>query len=306
MVVKTQKLNTGAEIPTVALGTWKSEPGKVGAAVKTAIEAGYRHIDGALIYQNEKEVGEALKQVFANGTAKREDLFYTSKLWNTFHRPELVAKGLEASLRDLGIDYLDLYLMHWPVAFKPDGELLPKDKSPNEYVDSIDYVETWKAMEKLVDSGKVKAIGVCNFDIPRLEKLLASAIITPAVLQVELHPYLPQPKLIEFCKKHGIVVEAYAPLGSGGNPSVLKDPIIGEIAKKHGKDVGQIVLSWGVQRGTVVLPKSVHEERIKSNHAIVDLTEEDMAKINNIKERHRFVNPTDLLKVDIFKGDIGE
>ncbi|KND00784.1 uncharacterized protein SPPG_03897 [Spizellomyces punctatus DAOM BR117] len=285
-------LNTGAKIPAIGLGTWKSEPGQVGEAVKAAIEAGYRHIDGAYAYENEKEIGETLSKLFSSKTIKRSDLFYTSKLWNTFHDPKDVEKGLNETLNNLGLEYLDLYLMHWPVAFKP---------GTSEVVD-VDYVETWKAMEKLVQTGKVKAIGVSNFDIPHLERLLSSTSIIPAVNQVELHPYLPQPSLLAFTKKHNILLTAYSPLGSGGSPSLLSDSTITEIAKKHAKDPGQVLVGWAVQRGTAVIPKSVNPKRIKSNLDIAVLDNEDLKRIESVTTRKRFVDPKSFWGVDVFDG----
>ncbi|KAJ3013017.1 hypothetical protein HKX48_005969 [Thoreauomyces humboldtii] len=301
----TIKLNTGADMPQVGLGTWQSEPGEVGQAVIAAIDAGYTHIDGAYCYQNEKEVGAALKTVFEGGKIKRENLFYTSKLWNTFHRTDKVAEGLNKTLSDLGLEYLDLYLIHWPYSFEPGNDLFPKEDGKIK-LDKTDITETWKEMEKLVDAGKVKAIGISNFDIAATKHLLANCRIRPAVNQIELHPYLPQGKLIEYLKSENIAATAYSPLGSGQEPSLIKDEVIAKIAKAHGKDAGQILVSWAVQRGTIVLPKSVKPSRIQSNLQIVKLSDEEFAEINALKTRKRFVDCKSFWGLDLFKGDTAD
>ncbi|KNE65655.1 hypothetical protein AMAG_09637 [Allomyces macrogynus ATCC 38327] len=304
---RTLKLNTGALMPAVGLGTWQSKPNAVGHAVKVALDAGYRHLDLAHVYCNEAEIGVALKEWFAaNPSVKREDIFITSKLWNTFHRPENVIKGLETSLRDLQLDYLDLYLVHWPVAFAPNAEnsLAPKnsDGSYADETDKVTVVATWKAMEELPATGKVKAIGVSNYSIATLENLLKHATIVPAVNQVELHPYLPQPELVEYCKQKGIVLTAYSPLGStGSTPALREDTVVKAIADKHGKTVAQVLISWAVQRGTTVIPKSVTPERIVSNFQDFVLDEEDMVKLNELgKVNLRTCEPLEFWKIDVF------
>ncbi|KAJ3272663.1 hypothetical protein HK104_004421 [Borealophlyctis nickersoniae] len=284
------KLNTGATIPAVGLGTWKAEPGKVGEALKVAIDAGYRHIDGAWAYDNEKEVGDALAEIFKQGKVKREDLFYTSKLWNKFHKPADVQKAIAETLGNLRIGYLDLYLVHWPVSFDGDKKTLD-DKST--------ITETWRAMEKLVDEGKVRAIGVANFPEYLLQDLLSIARIKPAVNQVELHPHLPQPKLLEYCKKEGIHLTAYSPLGSG--KGLLDDPVVKEVAKKTGKDAGQVLISWGVARGTSVIPKSTNPDRIRSNFQDFELSPEDIKTLDSIKTHHRTCDPKEFWGIDLFK-----
>ncbi|KAJ3193022.1 hypothetical protein HK101_005573 [Irineochytrium annulatum] len=304
MALKQVTLNTGAVTDAIGLGTWKSEPDKVREAVKIAIEAGYRHIDCAAVYENEPEVGEGIAEGLASTGLPRERIFVTSKLWNTMHRPEDVPKALDKTLKDLKLTYLDLYLMHWPLAFKNRGDgNSEKDKEGNMVFDQkVTIEDTWKAMERLMDEGKVKAIGVSNFTISKLKKLLASARIPPAALQVELHPYLPQFELVEFCKKNNIMVTGYSPLGTGGEPKLLEDPVIVEIAKKHSKDPGQVVISWAIQRGTHVIPKSSNPDRIKSNFDVFKLSDEEMEKINGIhkKTSKRFVSSMDAWKVEVF------
>jgi glycerol 2-dehydrogenase (NADP+) len=239
-------LNTGATIPALGLGTWQSAPGEVKAAVIHAIEAGYRHIDCAYCYQNEDEVGEALQDVIKRGIVKREDLFITSKLWCTFHtRAE---EGLQKSLDLLKTDYVDLYLMHWPVPMNPKGNhpLFPKLEDGSRDIDrSITHLDTWKNLENLIKSNpsKVKAIGVANYSVKYLEKLLAIATIVPAANQIENHPLLPQQEVVDLCKEKGIHITAYSPLGSTGSP-LFKDETVLEVAKKHSVTAGTVLLSY--------------------------------------------------------------
>ncbi|KAE8168350.1 NADP-dependent oxidoreductase domain-containing protein [Aspergillus tamarii] len=272
------KLNTGAEIPAVGLGTWRSEPGLVRQAVSFALKSGYRHIDAALIYGNEHEVGQGIK----DSGVPRENIFITSKLWNT-HQPN-VAAGLQKTLDALGTDYLDLYLIHWPVRLVPNesSELLPVNPDGTRSVDrSWDQSETWRQMEEVYKSGKVKAIGVANWSIPYLEELKKKWTVIPAVNQVELHPFLPQHSLKEWCDKHGILLEAYSPLGSDGAP-LMSDSVIQEIAKKNDVSPATVLISYHVNRGVVVLPKSVKENRILSNSRVIPLSQEDMDVLNGL------------------------
>lgn len=287
-------LNNGKKMPIFGLGTWQSGPGEVGNAIKEAIKAGYRHIDGALIYGNEKEIGVSLQEIFKSGEVKREDLFLTSKLWNNFHRPELVLESFNQTLKDLQVEYVDLYMMHWPVA------QAPLEEQYNAVFENIPIIDTWREMEKIYKSGKAKAIGVCNFPIHLLEDLISKAEIIPAVNQVELHPYLPQQKLVDFCHQHNIQVTAYSPLGTRTNPSVLNDSVITEVAKKYNKSPAQVVLSWNVQRGVIVIPKSTHKARLLENMSFFTLAQEDMDKINKITTRARACYPERFKVLNIF------
>ncbi|WWC98840.1 hypothetical protein V866_005733 [Kwoniella sp. B9012] len=269
-------LNTGAKIPVVGLGTWKSEPGEVTKAVSYALKDGYRHIDAALIYGNENEVGQGIK----DSGVPREEIFITSKLWNT-HQPN-VAEGLQKTLDALGTDYLDLYLIHWPVRLvsNESHELLPVNPDGTRSVDrSWDQSETWRQMEEVYKSGKVKAIGVANWSIPYLEELKKTWKVVPAVNQVELHPFLPQHELKRYCQDLGILLEAYSPLGSTGAP-IMSDPEIAAIASKNDVSPATILISYHVNKGTVVLPKSVSEKRITDNRKVIKLSAEDVEKLD--------------------------
>ncbi|CAN1135123.1 NADPH-dependent aldo-keto reductase, chloroplastic [Linum perenne] len=279
------KLNTGASIPAIGLGTWQAAPGLVGAAVEAAIKIGYRHIDCAQAYGNEKEVGAVLKKLFDEGVIKREDLFITSKLWNANHSPEDVPVNLEGTLRDLQTDYVDLYLIHWPVRFRK-GSVGSK---PDNVVES-DIPATWRAMEALYDAGKARAIGVSNFSSKKLGDLIEIARVPPAVLQVECHPHWQQPKLHDFCKSKGIHLTGYSPLGSPGTTwftmDVLKNPILNLVAEKVGKTPAQVALRWGLQMGHSVLPKSTKEERIRENLQVFDWSIPDdlFSKLSEIEQ----------------------
>ncbi len=296
-------LNTGAKIPLVGLGTWKAEPSAVGDAVEYALtECGYRHVDCAPIYGNEPEVGAAFKKVFA-GEVRREDAFVTSKLWNSEHAREKVRPACEATLRDLGLEYLDLYLMHWGFAHAEDER---EDKDGFLVMDNIPIRETWEAMEELVEQGLVKAIGVANFTVAGLMDLLTYAKIKPAVDQIEIHPYLQKERLIEFCKHRGVVVTAYSPLGRPDNTDmtarIIDDLTIVKIAEAHKKTSAQVLIRWAIQRETVAIPKSTHPAHIKENIDVFDfaLSTEEMSEIAVLGKDLRLVEPYRWGKVPYF------
>jgi diketogulonate reductase-like aldo/keto reductase len=281
------KLNTGTAIPAVGLGTWQSEPGLVKQAVKEAVKVGYRHIDGAKAYGNEKEVGEALQELYKEGIVKRDDLWITSKLWCTDHHD--VEGGFQGTLDNLNCDYLDLYLMHWPVALKKDA----KGTAPDDFA-PLDIKKTWTAMEKLYKDGKVKAIGISNFTVEKTKELLSYCEVRPAVNQVECHPLWQQKKLWPYMKAEGIHLTGYSPIGSSNSKfatiNVLELPTITRLAEKYNKSPAQIALRWNVQQGHSVLPKSTHADRLAQNIEIFDfeISKEDLDEFDKI-EQHRLL-----------------
>ncbi|KIJ60933.1 hypothetical protein HYDPIDRAFT_116626 [Hydnomerulius pinastri MD-312] len=289
-LTKTLELNTGAPVPIVGLGVFASrdpvEQAKSTPWILTALQAGYRHIDTAWIYGTEKPVGDAIK---ASGIP-REELFVTTKLpWNHTKR---VQWSIDQSLKNAGLDYFDLYLMHWPHSVVFD-ENEPRPRNPDGQLkldDSVDFTNTWAEMEKVLESGKVKAIGLSNFSIKTMERLLATAKIMPAMLQVEMHPYLAQNELLAYCKEKGITVTAYAPTGYS---TVRDDPTVAEIARKYDATPTQVILSWHVARGVVVVPKSANLDRQKENYRLFALSEEDTKIIDGLDRNQRVCNKPD-------------
>ncbi|KAL4784340.1 NADP-dependent oxidoreductase domain-containing protein [Aspergillus varians] len=301
----TFKLNTGASIPAIGFGTWQ-DAGAQENAVAEALKAGYRHIDTARVYGTEKAVGTAIKK----SGIPRKEIFLTTKLWNNKHHPDDVEQALADSLNDLGLEYVDLFLMHWPVAFKRGSDLFPKtDKGAPDVVET-DYLDTYKAMEKLISTGKVKAIGVSNFSKAEMERLLENATVPPAVHQLEGHPWLQQSSFAEWHQKNNIHVTHYSPFGNqneiysqdGKIGRLIEDPVLVEIGKKYGKSAAQIALAWGITEGYSVLPKSKTPERIQANfQGDFKLRDEDVQRIRGIDRKLRFNDSSADFGYDLFR-----
>eukprot|EP00727_Mastigamoeba_balamuthi_P014459 m51a1_g9638 putative aldo keto diketogulonate reductase (312) ;mRNA; f:1156049-1157447 len=288
--IPTYQLSNGRRMPAIGFGTWKLQRSEASGAVAAAIAAGYRLIDCAAVYGNEREVGAAMGEAISSGAVGREDLWVTSKVWITELSEKDVAAACRRSLADLGLSYLDLYLIHWPLAIKK-GAALPIKR---EDIDDIKLAETWRAMERLVDEGLVRSIGVANYSVAHLRDLLAVARIRPAVDQVEAHVLLQQPKLREFARKEGIHLTSYSTLGSGDSPmrpkdypSLLELPEVKAVAARVGATPAQVLLKWALQSGFSVIPKSVSPSRIAENlHAVdVHLNEADMVELSKL-DRH--------------------
>ena len=280
--------NESGHIPAVGFGTLIPDAAVTMTATRDALEAGFRHFDCAERYRNEREVGEALQAGLAAGGIAREDIFVTTKLWNSNHRPERVEPAFEASLDRLKLNYLDLYLIHTPFAFQPGDEQDPRDQDGNILYDQgVTLLDTWKAMETLVEHGKCRAIGLSDITLDELVPIYESARIKPAVVQVESHPYLPETELLEFCKQKGIVFLAFAPLGHGTRPGPLEDPVITAIAARVGKTQAQVLLAWALQRGTAVLTTPKSAARARENFNISPLPEDALDEINRIQTRQR-------------------
>jgi alcohol dehydrogenase (NADP+) len=282
-------LNHGAgQMPALGFGTLIPDAAVTISATRAALEAGFRHFDCAERYRNEREVGEALQAGMAAGRIAREDIFISTKLWNSNHRPERVEPAFQASLERLKIDYLDLYLIHTPFAFQPGDEQDPRDPNGNVIYDrGVTLFETWSAMESLVDHGKCRAIGLSDITLDGLRPIYESARIKPAVVQVESHPYLPETELLEFCKEKDIVLLAFAPLGHGMKPGPLEDPVILAVAARVGRTPAQVLLAWAVQRGTALLTTTRTAERARENFNVSALPEDAVDEINCIQTRQR-------------------
>ena len=278
-------------MPALGFGTLIPDAAVTIRATRDALEAGFRHFDCAERYRNEREVGQALQAGLAAGGIAREDIFVTTKLWNSNHRPERVKPAFEASMERLGLEYLDLYLVHTPFAFQPGDEQDPRDQSGNVVYDhEVTLLDTWKAMESLMDHGQCRAIGLSDITLDKLKPIYESARIKPAVIQVECHPYLPETELLEFCRQQGIVFLAFAPLGHGARPGPLEDPVILSIAARTGKTPAQVLLAWAVQRGTALLTTPKNAARARENFDISPLPENVLDEINRIQTRQR-LNP---------------
>ncbi|KAM6215176.1 aldo-keto reductase family 1 member C1-like [Rhynchocyon petersi] len=298
------KLNDGHFMPVLGFGTYapaEVPKSKAEEATKLAIDAGFRHIDSAYLYENEEEVGKAIRSKIADGVVKREDIFYTSKLWITFLRPELVRPALERSLKKLQLAYVDLYIIHFPTALKAGEEMIPSDEHGKAIFDTVDLCATWEALEKCKDAGLVKSIGVSNFNHRQLEMILNKPGLKykPVCNQVECHPYLNQKKMLDFCKSKDIVLVAYSALGSHrekkwvdqSKPVLLEDPVLCSLAKKYNRTPALIALRYQIQRGVVVLAKSYNAKRIKENMQVFEfqLTSEDMKTIDGLNKNVRYI-----------------
>ena len=299
--------------PAMGLGLWKIARPDTPALVEEAIRVGYRHIDSACDYGNEVEAGQGIRAAIEKGLCRRDDLWVTSKLWNTYHEPQHVRPAVERSLRDLGLDYLDLYLLHFPIAlqyvpfetrYPPEWTHDPAANEPRMEPIAVPLADTWRAMEDLVSAGLVRRIGLCNCSVALIRDLLAAARIRPAVLQVELHPFLTQEKLLRFCSEASIAVTAFSPLGAPSYvplgmataaESVLKHPVVTGITAAVGRTPAQVVLRWGMQRGTAVIPKTSRPERLRENLAACDfsLSAEQMQAISSLDRGRRFNDPGD-------------
>jgi diketogulonate reductase-like aldo/keto reductase len=269
-------------LPALGFGTLLPDRSLTGEAIKKALQVGFRHLDCAERYRNEDAVGEALKEAFRKGPAQREAVYVTAKLWNNNHRPERVKPAFEASLERLQLDYVDCYLIHTPFAFRPGPDQDPRDGHGEIIYDTgVTLAETWQALEKLKDAGRCRAIGLSNVTLAQLKDIFGSARIKPGAVEVESHPYLPQWELLDFCREHQIAFMAYASLGHGMTPKVTEDPTVIRIAQRVGKSPAQVLLAWGVQRGTAILTSSTNPKFIEQNADIATLPDDAMAEIRD-------------------------
>ena len=298
--MKTIPLRDGTLFPAFGLGTWKPQGDDVYKAVRSALSVGYRHIDCASIYGNEDVIGRALTDAFAAGDARREGVWVTSKLWNTEHAADAVRPALEQTLAQLQLEYLDLYLMHWPVAMRP-GVKMPQGPGDFVSLDEIPLATTWSAMASLREAGLTRQIGVSNFSAAKLRHLQEATGVTPAVNQVEMHPYLAQSELLAAATEMGVVLTAYSPLGTPDSGEMfgrddpfklLDDPVVASVAEQHTATPGQILIAWAIQRGTSVIPKSTNEGRIRENLFATDLalTDDDMTALAALDRHHRYID----------------
>lgn len=292
------ELNSGNKIPIIGLGTWNTKSFSLQNAIIEAVKVGYRHIDTAYVYENETDIGKALKRVFKAGECTRDEMFVTTKLWNTFHRADLVRTACLQSLERLQLDYIDLFLMHTPCAYKEGtGEFRPRDDSQNVIFSNANFEDTWRQMKKLQQEGLVKNIGVSNFNIKQLKIILATGIV-PSVLQIESHPFLVQNDVEEFCRKNSIHITGYSPLGSPsrpivftGEPILLANETVGEIARSHKKSSAQVLVRYQIQKGHSTIPKSERIDHIRENYNVFnfELSVSEMSTLDDLSYCRRFV-----------------
>ncbi|TVY49164.1 Glycerol 2-dehydrogenase (NADP(+)) [Lachnellula occidentalis] len=310
--IPTLTLNNGVKLPALGFGTYSNEvvKGETHDAVITALDAGYRHIDCAWFYQNEDEVGSALREWLSkNPSVEREDIFITTKVWQHLAEPEDVEWSLNDSLRNLGLDYIDAFLIHWPFAVERTEDHQVKLDPNGKYILKKSLTDnlqpTWRAMEKAFRAGKARSIGVSNWNIPQLEHLLKYADIPPAINQVEIHPFFPNTQLINFCTSHSILPVAYSPLAKMSSLSIATNAGFLALAEKKSATVAQILIAWGIKRAYAVIPKSANAARVKSNFELVELSDEEFEAVNKVTEgkHERFVNPKDIFGFDPFPGE---
>lgn len=298
--MRTLSLRDGRLLPALGLGTWLSKPDAVRQAVRRAIEVGYRHIDCAWIYQNEAEVGAGINEAIRAGDVRREELWVTTKLWNDAHAPEAVRPALERSLKLLGLDYVDLYLVHWPVAHKAG---VTRPQSPDEFIslNDLPLSKTWSAMVSLPESGLAQHVGVSNFSLSKIDAITDAVGAAPDVNQIEMHPFNAQADVVAGLKERGIVATAYSPLGSSGRPPGMKNEgeldllgsgAVATIAAAHDASPAQVLIAWALERGTSVIPKSTNADRIAQNFAAdkLQLSDEDIASIAALDQGARYVS----------------